>query len=98
MSEIKVGDRIYYKGPRGSSGRADCVVVRLHHNNTTADVLHDNGHTYKGYLVSRMTKYDGDEADYTFERRLRLEKEIELAIHLGYFDMAEKLSERLESL
>ena len=60
--KIKVGDRVYYEGPRMSDrkkgSRPDFTVVKLYYGGTMAHVQHDNGYIYKGYIVDRMTKYE----------------------------------------
>ena len=60
---IKVGDRVYYRAPRladrKKGSKPEFTVVKLYYGNTMADVLHDNGYVYKGYIVSNMTKYEG---------------------------------------
>ena len=61
--KIKVGDRVYYRAPRiadrKKGSKPEFVVTRLYYGGTMAEVLHDNGYTYKGYIVDRMTKYEG---------------------------------------
>ena len=58
--DIKVGDRVFYRDQRSEgeygSDKAVLTVTRLYHGGTMAEVLHDNGYTYKGYVVADMTK------------------------------------------
>ncbi len=60
---IRVGDRVYYRAPRikdrKKGSKPEFVVTRLYYGGTMAEVLHDSGYTFKGYIVDRMTKYEG---------------------------------------
>tara|TARA_B100001027_G_scaffold216954_1_gene195429 strand:+ start:9488 stop:9766 length:279 start_codon:yes stop_codon:yes gene_type:complete len=90
---IHVGDRVYYK-----DSLPVYTVVKFHHDGDSADVRHDNGHVYTGYIVSNMKKYEKEESDYIFEQKIKLEKEAEMALHLGYYEMAAQLMKKAKAM
>ena len=61
QDRIRVGDKVFYRAPRikdrkTASTEAVLTVTRLYYGDTMAEVLHDAGYTYNGYIVARMTK------------------------------------------
>jgi len=63
-ARIRVGDRVYYRAPRikdrKKGSKPEFTVVELYYGGTMAKVQHDNGYIYTGYIVSNMTKYEGE--------------------------------------
>ena len=58
---IKVGDKVFYCAPRIKDRKSAptepvLTVTRLYYGGRMAEVLHDNGYTYKNYIVAKMTK------------------------------------------
>ena len=58
---IRVGDKVFYRAPRikdrkRAPAEAVLTVTRLYYGGTMAEVLHDAGYTYKGYIVANMSK------------------------------------------
>jgi hypothetical protein len=58
---IRVGDKVFYRAPRIKDRKNEApepvlTVTRLYYGGTMAEVLHDNGYTYKNYIVAKMTK------------------------------------------
>jgi len=60
---IKAGDRVCYRAPRiadrKKGSKPEFTVVEIYDGGTMAKVKHDNGYIYSGYIVDRMTKYEG---------------------------------------
>ena len=60
---VKAGDRVYYRAPRiadrKKGSKPELTVVEIYDGGTMAKVKHDNGDIYSGYIVDRMTKYEG---------------------------------------
>lgn len=90
---VKVGDKVYYSGPKGTSTRPEYTVLEIYDDGRMANVRHENGHVYMGYHVSRMKR-----AQDVSDKTLMLEQEIYIAEHLGYTEIAEDLRERLSKL
>ena len=61
--KIKVGDRVYYRAPRladrKKGSKPELTVIKLYDVGTMANVKHDDGYIFTGYIVDRMTKYEG---------------------------------------
>tara|TARA_S200002703_G_scaffold159976_1_gene175842 strand:+ start:4645 stop:4896 length:252 start_codon:yes stop_codon:yes gene_type:complete len=61
--KIKVGDKVYYRAPRiadrKKGSKPEFTVVELYDGGTMANVRHDKGYIFKGYIVANMTKYEG---------------------------------------
>jgi len=61
--KIKVGDKVYYRAPRiadrKKGSEPEFTVVELYDGGRMANVRHDEGYIFKGYIVDRMTKYEG---------------------------------------
>ena len=61
--KIKIGDRVYYRAPRIADRKKDSkpefTVVELYDGGRMAKVQHDKGYIFSGYIVDRMTKYEG---------------------------------------
>ena len=61
--KIKVGDRVYYRAPRladrKKGSKPEFTVVELYDGGRMANVKHDKGYIFTGYIVDRMTKYTG---------------------------------------
>ena len=61
--KIKVGDRVYYRAPRladrKKGPKPELTVIELYDGGTMANVKHDDGYIFTGYIVDRMTKYEG---------------------------------------
>lgn len=58
---IRVGDKVFYRAPRikdrkNAAPKPVLTVTRLYYGGRMAEVLHDNGYTYKNYIVANMTK------------------------------------------
>ncbi len=58
---IRVGDKVFYRAPRikdrkNAPAEPVLTVTRLYYGGRMAEVLHDNGYTYKNYIVAKMTK------------------------------------------
>ena len=61
QDRIRVGDKVFYRAPRIKDRKKAgptpvLTVTRLYYGGTMAEVLHDAGYTYKGYIVANMTK------------------------------------------
>ena len=59
--KIKIGDRVYYEAPRiadrKKGSKPEFTVVELYDGGRMANVKHDKGYFFTGYIVDRMTKY-----------------------------------------